>query len=89
MVLPLTSVEFLHYLSAVFAVVAAFFWFRSAVVKPKTREKVPDESGLYSASISIDGSELSDLLKEQSRRSALAAVFAGLAAIAHAIAIVI
>ena len=85
----MTIVEVLNYLSATFAIIAAFFWFRSAVVKPKPYKDVPAESGWQSASISIDGSELSDLLKEQSRRSAVAAVFAGLAAIVQAIAIIL
>lgn len=83
----MTIVEVLNYLSATLAIIAAFFWFRSAVVKPKSQEKAPDEAGWYSASISVNGSDLSDLLKEQSRRSAVAAVFAGLAAIVQAIAI--
>jgi len=86
-VIPLTIVEVLNYLSAAFALIAAFFWFRSAVVKPRPREAVPDEDGWCPSSIHIDGSELSDLLKEQSRRSALAAVFAGFAATTQAIAI--
>jgi len=83
----MTYVEIINYLSAVSAIIAAFFWFTSAVIKPKKKAKEPDETGWTEASISINGSDLSDLIKEQSKRSATAAIFAGIAAILQAIAV--
>jgi hypothetical protein len=83
----MTSVEIINYLSALSAIIAAYFWFLSAIIKPKKKVKEPDETGWIEASISINGSDLSDLIKAQSKRSATATIFAGIAAILQAIAI--
>jgi len=81
--------EILNYLSAGSAALAAFFWYMSATVKPSHEEKEPDDNGWTSASITVNGSDLSDTLKEQSKRSATAAIFAAIAAILQAVSTII
>lgn len=72
-------IELLNYFSVATAFMAALFWFLSAFVKGKSPE-VPDESGMIPASITVNGGDLSETLKKQSKYSAIAAVFAGVAA---------
>lgn len=81
----MTVVEFFNYGSVITAFMAAFFWFLSAFVKGASKEE-PDESGMIPASITVNGGDLSETLRKQSKNSAIAAVFAGLAAIFQALA---
>lgn len=86
--LEMVVAEVLNYGAATTAFIAAFFWFLSAFVKGVSKEK-PDESGFISASIIVNGGDLSKTMRKQSKYSAVAAVFAGLAAVLQAMAMLV
>ncbi len=79
----------LNFLSVVFAFAAAANWFYSAKVRVKPVEKERDEQGMTPATITVDGADVFKSLRAQSKWSAIAALFAGGAAVRQGIAILI
>jgi hypothetical protein len=81
-------IELLNYSAVVSAFMAALFWFLSAFVKGKSSEE-RDETGMLQARITINGGDLSETLKKQSKFSAIAAVFAGISALLQGLVILL
>lgn len=74
-------VIFLNMLSVLFGFAAAASWLYSAKVRVKPLEDERDEHGMKPASISVDGTDIFKSLRAQSKWSAIAALFAGGAAV--------
>ena len=83
----MNCIEILNYSSVITALLAAIFWFISAFAKGGEPSEKPDSSGMTPASILIDGADLKETLKKQSKYSAIAAIFAGIASICQALVI--
>jgi len=72
--------KYLHLTTAVFALLAALFWFTSAMVKVKHKEVEEDSNGFFPASISVNGVDPFETQKKQSYWSSWAASCAGVSA---------
>ena len=82
-------VTYTNTLSVLLAFVAAGCWLYSAVVRVKPVEGERDEDGMKPARIVTEGTDLFKSLRAQSLWNAVAASFAGMSAIAQAIALLL
>lgn len=74
-------------ISVVLAFVAAGCWFYSAIVRVKPDEEERDEHGMHPAVIESNGEDVLKSFRAQSKWSAIAAVFAGIAALSQGLAL--
>lgn len=77
-----------NFASALFAIVAAFLWYRSAIVQVPHKDK-PGPDGWHSAAIVVDSNDFIKTASSQALWSKRAAFAAALAALFQGIALLV
>ncbi|WP_339136562.1 MAG: hypothetical protein WGN25_01610 [Candidatus Electrothrix sp. GW3-4] len=78
----------LDILSAISAIIAAYLWFKSTLVKVQPSKEV-NENGWQEATIMSDGADVIETGRQQNLWNRYAALFASIAALAQGISLLI